>query len=61
MANMAYCRFENTLADLRDCYRALCEEDDLTESEARAKTKLIEMCEKIADQFGDRAGEDSED
>ena len=26
MANMSYCRFENTLGDFRDCLRALREE-----------------------------------
>jgi len=25
MSNMSYCRFENTLADLQDCYEALQE------------------------------------
>jgi hypothetical protein len=40
MANMSYCRFENTLADLRDCLEALREDglgcvDSVREFEAR--------------------------
>jgi len=37
MSNMSYCRFENTLADLRDCYENL--DDNLGENiyEARAR------------------------
>ena len=27
MANMSYCRFENTLKDLRDCYKDMSETD----------------------------------
>lgn len=30
MSNMSYCRFRNTLNDLRDCYEAL-DVEDITE------------------------------
>ena len=46
MPNMSYCRFENTLAALRDCYENI-DNDDLSASEAKARDKLIEICRKI--------------
>ena len=47
--NMGYCRFENTLTDLEDCFDHL--EDDLSESEAEARDNLIELCKTIADSY----------
>ena len=52
MANMSYCRFENTLSDLRDCYRNI-DETDLSRTEIAARKQLIELCqliEEVADQ-----------
>jgi len=49
--NMSYCRFENTLAALRECNEALADImnlDDLTESEARAARRLVKLCTSIA-------------
>lgn len=61
MANMSYCRFSNTLADLRDCQEALSNMDDfkkeLSGEEARAAKKLLKLCGELAADFG----EDSED
>jgi hypothetical protein len=55
MSNMSYCRFRNTLGDLGDCAEGLdmgdCE--DLCEEESRAKTRLIELCQRIAEGYGD--------
>ena len=42
MANMSYCRFQNTLADLRDCYFHLF--DDLSPEEELARDRLVELC-----------------
>ncbi len=36
MGNMSYCRFENTLGDLQDCYDNI-DDPDLSESEKRAR------------------------
>ncbi len=49
MGNMSYCRFQNTLEDLRDCYDNL--DDDLSEKkdEARARVKLVGVCQRIVD------------
>ena len=55
MANMSYCRFENTLADLRDCEKALGNiNDEVTEMssyEKDALIKLIELCKTITDNW----------
>lgn len=44
--NMSYCRFQNTLQDLRDCQTALADNgpDDLSPEERRAAKRLIELC-----------------
>jgi hypothetical protein len=52
MANMAYARFRNTLADLRDCEEHMEDDDEeLGEEEALARRKLIELCAKIAAEY----------
>ncbi len=58
MSNMAYCRFQNTLADLRDCEDALDEMWDLSElseEERKAAKRLIQVCRRIADNCEDMA------
>ena len=40
MANMSYCRFQNTVGDLRDCAEHI-HDDDLSEDEQRARKRLI--------------------
>jgi len=52
MANMSYCRFENTERDLRDCFNNMDEDLD-NEEEKRAKARLIKLCERIAAEFGE--------
>ena len=49
MPNMSYCRFENTLRSLMDCYENLEENENLSESETRASLELIELCAEIAE------------
>jgi hypothetical protein len=55
MSNMSYCRFQNTLKDLRDCAEALEEIGDnlaeLSKDEARAATALIAICQEIGSRF----------
>jgi len=49
MSNMSYCRFENTLHDLRDCWENFEDpQDELSESEKKARKKLVELCREIA-------------
>jgi len=50
---LGYCRFINTLSDLRDCYEHI-DDDDLSEYEAEAKEDLIALCQKIeANKYSD--------
>ena len=48
MGNMSYVRFENTLRDLYDCYEHLF--DDLGTEEEKARRRLIELCQRIANE-----------
>jgi hypothetical protein len=48
MSNMSYCRFENTLSDLNDCYENI--HDVLQGSEKTARQRLIELCQRIVDE-----------
>ena len=47
---MSYCKFQNTLGDLADC-RDSMEDADLSESELKARRRMIRMCKEIADDF----------
>jgi hypothetical protein len=51
MGNMSYCRFENTLGDLADCYHNM-DDEELSETEKNAKKELISLCENIAADYG---------
>jgi len=55
MANMSYCRFQNTLLDLKDCYLAITEgepEDSiLSPDEVKAFERLIEVCRDFVKDF----------
>lgn len=54
MANMSYCRFENTFKDLQDCLEDLQYGNDfseLSESEQKYRNKLVKMCKRISDEF----------
>jgi len=55
MANMTHCMFENTLGDLRDVSESegLYEPDSLSESEQKARRRLIALCKDIAAEFED--------
>lgn len=51
MANMGYCRFQNTESALRDCLRALDENgfDSLSDDERTAAERIIRMCRDVVD------------
>lgn len=57
MANMSYCRFENTLRDLADCVNALdgvvYDEESISESEWEYAKRMRVWCEKFIDIFDD--------
>ena len=50
MANMSYCRFENTLQDLQDCYEHL-NDTDISRSEDYARHDLIELLRQILEEW----------
>lgn len=54
MPNMSYCRFENTLADLRECYDHM-DDENLSPTEFACRTRIIKLCKRIADDYEDEA------
>lgn len=64
MANMSYCRFRNTLADLADCKDALEELlsggdiEQVSDEERRARVDLVEMCFDVVELFRAEGVED---
>lgn len=50
MSNMSYCRFENTLRDLRECYIYWTDETSIAEGNAREM--LLSLCQVIANRHG---------
>ena len=50
MANMSYCRFENTARDLKDCVHAIENgehTDDLSSYEKDGLEELLDLCEAM--------------
>ena len=49
MANMSYCRFENTYRDLMDCIQALSNNgaSDLSDRELGYANMMIHLCEDM--------------
>lgn len=52
MGNMSYCRFENTLRDLRDCYGAMRDGLELSKSEQESFIAMVELCREVTDMYG---------
>lgn len=65
MANMSYCRFENTARDLDACEEALLEtldgEDKLSETELRAAKQMMNTMARMLKLVVDAAGTNEED
>ena len=51
MANMSYCRFQNTYSDLWDCAEHF-EDEDLSEDEAKYRKRILELCKNISSNYG---------
>ena len=51
MANMSYCRFENTARDLRDCVYAIRngETDELNNYEIEGLQEILDLAQEIMD------------
>ena len=58
MANMGYCRFENTYRDLLDCYRNI--NNNLSDSEHRYRELMIKVCQGILDEYDPESFVDEE-
>ena len=54
---MSYCRYENTLKDLRDCYDHM-DEPIANEREERARDELVALCNLLASDYDDSYGDD---
>ena len=52
MPNMSYCRFHNTLQDLRECHEHM-DDTDLSEYESRERAKLVKLCQRIAEDWAE--------
>ena len=51
MANMSYCRFQNTLGDFEDCLDALDSGKAMSDDEQRAAFWLIQKARELVEQF----------
>lgn len=50
--NMEYCRFQNTLIDLKDCYDNM-DGVDMSDDERHALDRLLLLCATIAESYCD--------
>ena len=53
MANMSYCRFENTYSDLAGCVGALEECEELSNSERKYAKWMRDMCEEYISAYNE--------
>jgi uncharacterized protein YerC len=51
MANLPYCRFQNTLRDLKDCAQYF--DDELSVPEHKARLKMLEIIKELAEYEAD--------
>lgn len=58
MSNMSYCRFENTSADLKDCYDNM-DAEGMSYAERLARWRLIRTCMKIVADYEDEGSDES--
>ena len=52
MSNMSYCRWQNTLNDLRDCAASLEEREALSREERRAALATLQLCATMLEDLG---------
>ena len=52
MSNMSYCRWQNTLNDLRDCAASLEEREALSREERRAALATLQLCATMLEELG---------
>jgi len=61
MPNMSYCRFQNTVGDLRDCVEALWDSPPTSAEEIAAAKRMAKLCEEYLENFDANALEVEED
>ena len=52
MSNMSYCRWQNTLDDLRDCAASLEERESLSREERAAALATLQLCATMLEELG---------
>lgn len=52
MANMSYCRCENTASDLQDVYDNVTDPEQLSDTEQRAFKRLLDTAVRLIEDFG---------
>lgn len=60
MSNMSYCRFENTVSDMRDCLDSIHEGalEDLSPTERASAFEMHEVAGELAEMLKDVSMED---
>ena len=61
MSNMSYCRFQNTVSDLRDCVEAIAYNPPTSAEEIAAAKRMAKLCEEFLENFDADALEVDED
>ena len=59
--NMSYCRFRNTLGDLRDCVNALEEGAEMSYEERNAAQSMRDMCERYLEAYDEYQEQNNEE
>lgn len=50
MANMGYCRMQNTANDLEDCVEHW--DDEMSDDELHARARILEMAQRLVSDYG---------
>ena len=58
MSNMSYCRFSNTLEDLRDCYENI-DDAEMSNEEMMSRDSLLALCCKMAHELEHMINQDN--
>ena len=61
MANMSYCRFQNTKLDLEDCVQSLHDRDHLSDEEYNSMKRMREIAEEFLEASEDYENPKEED
>ena len=63
MANMSYCRFQNTLLAMRECFNALRDEGIAgieSSDEREAAEALVKLAQKFIDEYNSNESDEGE-